>query len=131
MRLSHFLGPVDDIPQPSSPPTGGNGNNTTRTIIISVAASLVGILLLVLCIWMFSRRKKLKETVEIETADELIKVESFQYDFATVQAVTNNFCDENKVGEGGFGAVYKAWKNWREGTGINLIDTTLRNGSKD
>ncbi|GLT83186.1 hypothetical protein SLE2022_014910 [Rubroshorea leprosula] len=84
-----------------------NGNNTTRTIIISVVASLVGILLLVPCIWMSSRRRKPKETVEIETADEIIKVESLPYDCATVRAATNNFCDENKLGEGGFGVVYK------------------------
>ncbi|GKV41759.1 hypothetical protein SLEP1_g49251 [Rubroshorea leprosula] len=103
-----FFQAVDDIPQPSSPPppTEGKGNDTTRrTIIISVVASVVGVLLLVLCIWIILRLRKPKETVE--TADEMIKAESLQYDFATVKAATNNFSDENKLGQGGFGAVYR------------------------
>ncbi|GLT27487.1 hypothetical protein SLA2020_024810 [Shorea laevis] len=109
-ETSPFFEAVDDIPQPSSPPppsTEGNGNNTTRTIIISVVASIVGVLLLVLCIWIFLSRRKPKETVEIADKEEVIKAESLQYDFATVRAATNNFSDENKLGQGGFGAVYK------------------------
>ena len=30
-----------------------------------------------------------------------------QYDFATIEAATNKFSDDNKLGEGGFGQVYK------------------------
>ncbi|GKV19259.1 hypothetical protein SLEP1_g29544 [Rubroshorea leprosula] len=41
------------------------------------------------------------------TVDEIIELESLQYDFATIGAATNNFSDENKLGQGGFGAVYK------------------------
>ena len=33
--------------------------------------------------------------------------ESFQYDFSTVQVATNDFSEDNKLGVGGFGAVYK------------------------
>ncbi len=35
-------------------------------------------------------------------------VESLQFDFATIEATTNKFSDDhNKLGEGGFGVVYK------------------------
>jgi hypothetical protein len=34
-------------------------------------------------------------------------VESLQFNFATIEAATNNFSNDNKLGEGGFGAVYK------------------------
>jgi hypothetical protein len=30
-----------------------------------------------------------------------------QFDLATIEAATNHFSDDNKLGEGGFGAVYK------------------------
>jgi hypothetical protein len=29
------------------------------------------------------------------------------FDFSTIAAATGNFCDENKLGEGGFGCVHK------------------------
>ncbi|GLT31006.1 hypothetical protein SLA2020_057740 [Shorea laevis] len=113
-ETSPFFAAVADIPQPPPPssspsPTEGNGNasNTTRIIIIAVIPSVVGILSLVFCIWICLGRKKPREIFETAEADEMIKTESLQYDLATVRAATNNFCDENKLGQGGFGAVYK------------------------
>lgn len=38
---------------------------------------------------------------------EILGVESLQFDLDTIKIATNNFSDENKLGEGGFGAVYK------------------------
>jgi hypothetical protein len=41
-------------------------------------------------------------------ANDMTIVESLQFDFATIEATTNKFSDDhNKLGEGGFGAVYK------------------------
>jgi hypothetical protein len=37
----------------------------------------------------------------------MITVESLQFDFATIEAATNKFSGDNKLGQGGFGAVYK------------------------
>lgn len=34
-------------------------------------------------------------------------VESLQFDFGTIEAATNKFSADNKLGEGGFGEVYK------------------------
>lgn len=38
---------------------------------------------------------------------EFTSIESLQYDFNTIDAATSNFSADNKLGEGGFGAVYK------------------------
>lgn len=32
---------------------------------------------------------------------------SLQFELSTIQEATNKFSDDNKIGEGGFGAVYK------------------------
>nr|GMC81538.1 putative receptor-like protein kinase At4g00960 [Ipomoea batatas] len=37
--------------------------------------------------------------------------ESLQYDFDTIRTATNNFSDSNKLGQGGFGPVYKGKLN--------------------
>lgn len=34
-------------------------------------------------------------------------MESLQYDFATIEDAIDNFSDANKLGEGGFGSVYR------------------------
>jgi len=37
----------------------------------------------------------------------LSDADSLQFDLATIEAATNRFSDENKIGKGGFGVVYK------------------------
>ena len=38
---------------------------------------------------------------------EISAVESLRFDFSTIEAATDKFSDANKLGEGGFGEVYK------------------------
>ncbi|KAJ0054263.1 hypothetical protein Pint_03471 [Pistacia integerrima] len=52
---------------------------------------------------------------------------ALQFDFGAIKVATNNFSTDNKLGEGGFGEVYKAWKHWRDGTPLQLLDSTLSN----
>ncbi|PWA79101.1 hypothetical protein CTI12_AA208380 [Artemisia annua] len=68
------------------------------------------------------------ENTETESMD-IGTAESLQYSFSVVKAATNDFADDSKLGQGGFGAVYKAWKTWRNGTPVDMIDTTLKTGS--
>lgn len=45
-----------------------------------------------------------------EGVDELMSVESLEFDLNSIRVVTDNFSDANKLGQGGFGAVYKVVK---------------------
>nr|GME00079.1 bulb-type lectin domain-containing protein [Ipomoea batatas] len=47
----------------------------------------------------------------------------FSYDWAV--ATTNNFSLQYKLGQGGFGGVYKAWELWNRGAVLQLVDPTL------
>ncbi len=48
-----------------------------------------------------------KKRYIVALGDEISSIESLQYDFLVTQEATNGFSEANKLGQGGFGAVYK------------------------
>lgn len=42
-----------------------------------------------------------------EDVEEIGSQESLQYDFGTIRVATDNFSEANKLGQGGFGTVYR------------------------
>ncbi|KAF9666889.1 hypothetical protein SADUNF_Sadunf16G0275700 [Salix dunnii] len=44
------------------------------------------------------------------------------FQFTTIAKATNDFSFNNKIGEGGFGPVYKAWRLWKDGKPLELIE---------
>ncbi|XP_019106728.2 cysteine-rich receptor-like protein kinase 10 [Beta vulgaris subsp. vulgaris] len=93
-------------PPPMSSPDGKKKVSTKG--ILAIVVPLAATSLFMLCIWICYRKRKSKSKFEpIENGEELITVESLQYGLSTLQVATNNFSDENKLGEGGFGSVYK------------------------
>ncbi|KAH6831355.1 cysteine-rich RLK protein 29 [Perilla frutescens var. hirtella] len=98
--------PVPVLDPPSSSSGKGDGNAIRTVIIIVVPIVLSLILAVSAIIWLRKRRAQKPienhhERVEISTA------ESLQYAFSTIKTATNDFSDDNKLGEGGFGSVYK------------------------
>ena len=45
-----------------------------------------------------------------EAEDEILEVESLQFNLGSIRNATGNFSDSNKFGQGGFGVVYKVTK---------------------
>ncbi|RXH83009.1 hypothetical protein DVH24_003507 [Malus domestica] len=64
------------------------------------------------------------EEIEERKEDDL---ELPLFDLPTIETATNYFSINNKLGEGGFGPVYKAWRLWKEGRPLELIDKGLGN----
>ncbi|KAJ4703258.1 Cysteine rich receptor like kinase [Melia azedarach] len=101
--------PILVPPPASSPSPEGNGSNTARTVIIAVVPT-VSVVILIICVCIFLRKKKRKDKVETGedvTVDQINGAESLQFDFNTIRVATDNFSNANKLGQGGFGAVYK------------------------
>ncbi|XP_021719628.1 cysteine-rich receptor-like protein kinase 10 [Chenopodium quinoa] len=97
------------LPTPNSYVSSGNKISTKAIIAIVVPIVAVTVALLIIAICCRTKYKKTKtyDSVAAETGDDFTTVESLQYDLATLQLATNNFSDAMKLGEGGFGGVYK------------------------
>nr|DAD20621.1 TPA_asm: hypothetical protein HUJ06_022084 [Nelumbo nucifera] len=109
---------TDTSPPPSplspSPPTNsvtpssGKGEKTPAgTIVAIVVPVVIAVLLLSILCYYWLRRKKKDKVGEEQVGNEIGGVESLQFNLITITAATNNFSDGNKIGEGGFGSVYK------------------------
>lgn len=47
-----------------------------------------------------------------DTSEDFESVKSTVLSLASLQVATDNFHESNKIGEGGFGAVYKVWHEY-------------------
>ncbi|CAL5410947.1 unnamed protein product [Camellia sinensis] len=103
------LSPV--LPPPLGPPTRnlGKGRILSQVLIAIIVPIGVSVLLFVVCFSFQSSKTKMKygPSAEDSVGTEITTVQSLQYDLGTVQAATNNFSNQNKIGQGGFGHVYK------------------------
>nr|XP_023892514.1 putative receptor-like protein kinase At4g00960 isoform X3 [Quercus suber] len=87
----------------------GNGGSTSRTVII-IVVPIVAFVVLIISIYIFLRARK--QPIQSENIDDEIgSVESLQFDFGTIRVATDDFSEANKLGQGGFGAVYKGMLN--------------------
>ncbi|OIT26564.1 cysteine-rich receptor-like protein kinase 10 [Nicotiana attenuata] len=116
----------NEVPFEALPPTGnddktvpigkddgtaptGKDDKTARTVII-IVVPIVAVVILIVCIYvicMKMRKRKLVDEIQSIRGDDISTAESLQYDFSTIRAATDNFSNANKLGQGGFGPVYK------------------------
>ncbi|KAJ6893261.1 cysteine-rich receptor-like protein kinase 10 [Populus alba x Populus x berolinensis] len=98
--------PPPQISSPTSLPAAAQGkkSNTARIIVITVVPA-VGVMILVICICLFIRTRKQREKERVE--NEIESAESLQFAFSAIRDATEDFSEKNKLGQGGFGAVYK------------------------
>ncbi|KAK7269969.1 hypothetical protein RIF29_22795 [Crotalaria pallida] len=94
--------------QPKVPPPPSGKKNTSIIVAIVAPIAVVAALFVLGCFLLRKRASKDYNTfIQDPIPEDLADVESLQFDLATIQAATNNFSNENKIGQGGFGVVYK------------------------
>ncbi|CAN4083852.1 unnamed protein product [Withania somnifera] len=87
----------------------GKDDKTSRTVIIIVVPIVITVILIgcISVILMRRRKRKLVDESQSIRGDDISTTESLQYEFSTIRAATDNFSNANKLGQGGFGSVYK------------------------
>ncbi|KAH9606668.1 hypothetical protein KSS87_014878 [Heliosperma pusillum] len=120
---------------PSSAPSRHSGNSKMSAKVIAIAVSLVllsTVLLVAMTVcFVFRRRNTKKNDDEAHQTEDLTTRESLLYDMATLQIATNDFSNENKLGEGGFGSVYKGTLSNGEDVAVKRLCKISRKSAQE
>ncbi|KAF5454667.1 hypothetical protein F2P56_024314 [Juglans regia] len=115
---SFFLSPLPPslVPEkngtsttPTAKTSGQAGKNNTSEIVLFVvipAAIALVVIICGCCLWRITRRKRVGNSEDAHE-DREKSVESLLMNLSTLQVATKNFSDSYKLGQGGFGPVYK------------------------
>ncbi|XP_076959409.1 cysteine-rich receptor-like protein kinase 25 [Bidens hawaiensis] len=101
--------PPPPPPSPSAPVVRARNNKNLTRIVTSTVMTIAACVIIVvsLCNFAILRKKKLLEkSLEGKTMDISI-LEFLEYSLDRVLEATNDFSEDNKIGQGGFGSVYK------------------------
>ncbi|CAL5083322.1 unnamed protein product [Urochloa decumbens] len=117
--MVRLASPSPGAPAPAAPPTagmpaaiGGGRKHRVPWVVPAVVLPSLAALNLVAFLYLRKRRrpiahaKKQNPMYSTETED-IEMVDSMMIDVSTLRAATGDFDESNKLGEGGFGAVYK------------------------
>ncbi|KAI4308354.1 hypothetical protein L6164_031437 [Bauhinia variegata] len=100
-------------------------------VLIPTVLGIVTLVVVLYCGYRLLCRKRGKINLKDQKGnfgeDISNELKSLQFDLATIEAATNKFSDENKIGEGGFGPVYKGMLS--NGQEIAIIDLDERQGN--
>ncbi|KAI7999644.1 Cysteine-rich receptor-like protein kinase 25 [Camellia lanceoleosa] len=96
-------------PPPSQPSSVfvGKKRNTSILLITTITVSAILVILVIFIGIYLIMRKIITSRGAIKNLDSTPSAESLQFDLGTIRDATDNFSEANKLGEGGFGPVYK------------------------
>ncbi|KAL1201624.1 Cysteine-rich receptor-like protein kinase 8 [Cardamine amara subsp. amara] len=119
-------------PPVTSPSLPGKGGNSYVLVVAIVVSIIVAVLLFIAgyC-FLVQRAKRTNEIEPTSERDEITIIESLQLDYRTIQAATNNFSENNQIGRGGFGEVYKGtFSNGKE-VAVKRLSKNSRQGEAE
>ncbi|KAL3729980.1 hypothetical protein ACJRO7_027044 [Eucalyptus globulus] len=105
--------------------SGNTGARKRTGIIVSIVLSVVFLLVITV---IYMKYKKAGKVLAFSRQSHSEDLELPLFDLTTIVNATNNFSDDNKLGEGGFGAVYKGvLKNGQE-IAVKRLSESSRQG---
>ncbi|KAM0878616.1 hypothetical protein ACQ4PT_034749 [Festuca glaucescens] len=98
--------PPPAVVPPSAPDSGGAG---TKTKAVGISAGIgCSVVLILVCVFAFVVcKRRAKATKDGHPLQKIAGAQCTIFDLPTLQEATENFSEKNKLGEGGFGIVYK------------------------
>ncbi|KAH9603371.1 hypothetical protein KSS87_020980 [Heliosperma pusillum] len=92
-------------PSPNFKGTGGRVRSNRRSLVIGFSAAAAVIAVIIVGILKFVRSREIEKPHN--DCNDIETVENLKFDFNLIRTATNNFSSDQKLGEGGFGQVFK------------------------
>ncbi|KAH7833417.1 hypothetical protein Vadar_006170 [Vaccinium darrowii] len=80
--------------------------NGKMVAVVVTSAVSTSVLIITLVFWLVMKKRRRGQCIK-DSEEENVELSIF--DMVTIAGATNNFSDKNKIGEGGFGSVYKTY----------------------
>ncbi|KAJ4980472.1 hypothetical protein NE237_031309 [Protea cynaroides] len=114
---------------PNFKPPSDNHKKTTVMTVIGVLASLVALTLLLLgVLW---RKGLLGGKLSLDNDLRDLDLQTGSFSLRQIKAATNNFDAANKIGEGGFGSVYKGQLSDGTVIAVKQLSSISKQGSRE
>ncbi|XP_026450363.1 putative receptor-like protein kinase At4g00960 isoform X2 [Papaver somniferum] len=126
---------VTSPPHPRvSPPWSANTSKGNSKLAVSIAVLSAIAVFSGTAAWSLWR-KKTKTKTKIKKIDyfddEIRTTDSMHFSFSGVSAATDNFSEANKLGEGGFGSVYKGTLQDKQEIALKRLSKNSRQGEQE
>ncbi|KAK4258931.1 hypothetical protein QN277_005326 [Acacia crassicarpa] len=122
--------PPPETPSNDKSKISDRGKNSAGTIMAIVVPTVIFILLVSLCFFCHVKRraKKNDSSFPQESDVDIYSVASLQFDLAVIKSATNNFSPDNKLGQGGFGEVYKGILSSGQELAVKRLSSSSKQG---
>ncbi|KAK6238429.1 hypothetical protein QUC31_003898 [Theobroma cacao] len=104
------------------PPTVDDDRNDLIVVVGAVSAAILIVLMVLSVMW---RKGWLGGKISAEKELRCLDLQTGIFSLRQIKAATKNFNAENKIGEGGFGCVYRAYVLRERGSLLELVDPAL------
>ncbi|XP_022848661.1 G-type lectin S-receptor-like serine/threonine-protein kinase At4g27290 [Olea europaea var. sylvestris] len=110
-----------------------DGEERRGVILIWSLSASMGIIVLLGLSWILHIRKTKKKKRKLKNGERYIELHNEElelpsFDFSTISKATNNFAIDNKLGEGGFGPVYKGILEDGQEVAVKRLSKTSEQG---
>ncbi|CAN6211859.1 unnamed protein product, partial [Urochloa humidicola] len=126
--------PVNGTPPTTGGGGGGGGNRTGRILAIAlpVFAGVLATVVICYCLWRRKRKAPRMSTLpDTSNPEDIHSIDSLIIDLSTLRTATENFDEANKLGEGGFGAVYKGILPGNQEIAVKRLSQSSRQGIEE